>query len=126
MCLCIAVGSWASDGSEPDPAPSPSPVRVLGVEEFMKHVDQHRGEVQVAGIVSTVAPTRKTLALIDSKEFKECGVVTCAAFTLPVKWDGEMPSVKDSVQIRGKAEEVDGKLIFVANKVVKRIAGEKK
>jgi hypothetical protein len=96
-----------------------SPQTVLGVDDFMKNVDRYRGKVSLEGAVSAVAPEQRTISLIDSGEFQYCGVTTCAQLTLPVQWRGPLPAVGDRVSIEGQAQEVKGKLVFVADKLEK-------
>lgn len=92
---------------------------ILGVDEFMKNVDRYRGKVSVEGVVSEVVPEKQAFSLIDPKEFQACGVTTCAQLTLPVQWRGPMPSVHNLVRVEGQAQEVKGKLMFVADKLEK-------
>jgi hypothetical protein len=92
---------------------------ILGVDEFMKNVDRYRGKVSLEGVVSAVASEQQAISLIDAKEFQACGVTTCAQLTLPVQWRGPVPSIGDLVRIEGQAQEVKGKLMFVADKLEK-------
>jgi hypothetical protein len=94
----------------------------LGVEQLMIDVDNYRGEVRVEGVVSSIAPAKQMLSLIDTREFKECGITTCARFTLPVHWTGSMPSVEDTVRINGTVKELEGKLVFEAKGLEKVIS----
>ncbi len=93
--------------------------KVLGVDDFMKNVDRYRGKVSLEGVVSAVAPEQQAISLIDRGEFQACGVTTCAQLTLPVQWRGPAPSMGDLVRIEGQAQEVKGKLLFVADKLEK-------
>jgi hypothetical protein len=95
------------------------PQAVSGVDEFMKNVDRYRGKVRLEGVVSAVAPEQQAISLIDAQEFQSCGVTTCAQLTLPVQWRGPMPAVGDLVRVEGQAQEVKGKLMFVADKLEK-------
>jgi len=88
---------------------------VLGVEEFMREVDNYTGQVRLEGVVSAVAVEEQTLTLIDVAELERCGVVTCAPLSLPVHWNGEMPAVRDVVVLKGEVAESGGKLFFLAN-----------
>lgn len=88
---------------------------VLGVEEFMRDVDNHPGQVRLEGVVSAVAAEERALTLIDVAELERCGVVTCAPLSLPVQWNGEMPAVRDVVVLNGEVAESGGKLFFLAN-----------
>jgi len=93
---------------------------VLGVKEFMKNVDRYQGKIRVEGVVSAVSPANQTLFLIDIQEFKECGITTCAPLTLPVKWQGPLPSVKDVVQLGGEVRKSGGKLFFEAKSLQRK------
>jgi len=89
--------------------------RAVGVDELMLNVDRYReNSLLVEGIVSGVSIESGTLALIDCREFIECGVTTCAKRTLPARWNGAMPRVRDAVRLEGDVRDEDGKLIFVA------------
>ncbi|MCL4500294.1 MAG: hypothetical protein M1438_00375 [Deltaproteobacteria bacterium] len=90
---------------------------ILGVDEFMKNVDRYKGKVSLEGVVSAITPEQQAIFLIDSGEFQACGVTTCTQLTLPVQWHGAMPAVRELVRIEGRAQEVKGKLMFVADKV---------
>ncbi len=86
----------------------------VGVDQLMKNVDKHRGSINVEGVVSAVSSKDHMLSLIDTQEFNKCAVVTCATLTLPVRWSGTMPSIKDQVRIEGEIKENRGKLFFEA------------
>jgi hypothetical protein len=96
-----------------------APPKVLGVHEFMKNVERYRGKVSLEGVVSAIAPKQRAISLIDRGELQACGVTTCASLTLPVQWRGPMPAVRDLVRVEGQAQEVKGKLMFVADKLEK-------
>jgi hypothetical protein len=89
----------------------------LGVDQLMRDVDRYRGIILVEGIVSTVSPEAEMLALIDSKEYAKCGVVTCSTLSLPVHWKGSMPAVSKSVRIKGEVKEQEGKLVLEAREL---------
>ena len=95
------------------------PKDILGVEQFMRAVDSYRGPVRLEGVVSAVAPEERALTLIDVAELERCGVVTCAPLSLLVRWDGEMPTVRDVVQLSGEVSESESKLFFLARALEK-------
>jgi hypothetical protein len=107
---------FAPVASTAAPATSPAASEaILGVNDLMKNVDRHKREVRVQGVVSAVAAQSQSLALIDSREAKECGVEGgCAELLLPVHWAGAMPKVGQSVQLSGSVQESGGKLLFAA------------
>ncbi len=86
----------------------------VGVDQLMKQIDKYRGSVSIEGVVSAVSPKDQMLSLIDTQEFKRCRVTTCATLTLPVRWAGAMPSIKDQVRVEGEIKENRGKLVFEA------------
>ena len=92
---------------------------LLGVDEFMKNVDRYRDKVSLEGIVSAIVAEQQAVSLIDTKEFQTCGVTNCAQLTLPVQWGGPPPVIGDLVRVEGQAQEVKGKLMFVADKLEK-------
>jgi hypothetical protein len=104
------VESSAKDVAQPATSKA-----VLGVEEFMREVDNYPGQVRLEGVVSAVAAEERALTLIDVAELERCGVVTCAPLSLPVQWNGEMPAVRDVVLLKGEVSESEGKLFFLAH-----------
>lgn len=87
---------------------------------MMKSGGGHGAAVQVRGIVSAVFPRQRVFLLIDTAEFQECGVTTCASLALPVRWNGIMPVAKDDVRVRGSVQKTGGKLIFIALSLAKK------
>lgn len=102
----------STPAAQPEAKEAPKP---LGVDELMKDVDKHRGEIDVEGIVSAAAKGR--VSLIDTGEVEKCGVTTCAELTLPVEWAGKSPEVKQRIRVHGKVTEAKGKLVFAADKL---------
>lgn len=86
----------------------------VGVDDFMRHPERHPDQVEVEGVVSTVSSDGGFLTLIDASEYQECGVVNCASLSLPVRWDGEMPSIAERVRVGGHVQESSGKLFLQA------------
>ncbi len=120
VITALAVALLLVSGSRPQAGEAAAtPQAILGVDNFMKNVDRYRGKVSLEGVVSAVAPDQQAISLIDSGEFQDCGVTTCAQLTLPVQWRGPMPAVRDLVRLEGQSREVNGKLVFVADKLEK-------
>jgi hypothetical protein len=92
---------------------------VLGVRQLMTNPDQYAAKIQVEGIATQIYPDRHLVTLIDLQEFKDCNSVTCAKLTLPVRWEGEMPNSKDYLRIDGSIQKEDGKMIFIAESLMK-------
>jgi hypothetical protein len=96
---------------------SASPKAILGVDEFMKNVDRHRGKVNLEGVVGTIVPGEQEITLMDRGKFLVCSCVQ--VILLPVTWRGPMPAMGDLIRIEGQAQEVKGKIMFVADKLEK-------
>ena len=115
---CQSMGESDSPSQEPEGSEKVSTASVLGVEEFMRNVEQYRqGSVTVEGVVSTVNAENQLVGLIDTREFQECKVTTCSALTLPIHWSGSMPKVQEMIQVKGKLQEKDGRFVFLAQKM---------
>ena len=104
----------------PEPAQAvaaKAPDRVIGVEELMHDVDRFTGTLRVAGVVAAARADTGAVALIDAAEFRKCGTTTCAELTLPVRWRGPMPALRDAVEVVGEVKSEGGKLVFVADQL---------
>ena len=87
----------------------------------MQNVDQHTNEtLMVEGVVSAVSAERKTLGLIDTREYAQCKIITCSQLTLPVRWTGTMPQPLETVRVKGAIQKKGSKFIFVADTVEKQ------
>jgi hypothetical protein len=93
--------------------------RLMGVDEYMTNVDHYQGPVNIKGVVSVVSAKYKMIGLIDTGEFEDCKVVTCARLTLPAYWTGEMLEVKDTVVVEGEAKQKNKRFVFVARTLKK-------
>ncbi|MGO9121185.1 MAG: hypothetical protein ACLQPD_26695 [Desulfomonilaceae bacterium] len=98
-----------------------NPGAVLGVDQFMQEVDRHKGPISIQGVVTAVVPDKRMMAVVDTEQFKQCGLLQCPSYlVLPVVWSGAMPALKDAVIIEGQIRESGGKLVFEANKIEKQ------
>ncbi len=87
----------------------------------MKEVDRHKGPISIQGVVTAVVPDKRMMAVVDTEQFKQCGLLQCPSYlVLPVIWSGDMPALKDAVIIQGQIKESGGKLAFEANKIEKQ------
>ena len=88
---------------------------VYGVEELMTVVEfSDSGTTTVEGVVGAASVDQGMFTLIDKEEFIRCQLTTCAPLSLPVRWEGVMPSPSEAVRATGEIEESGGKLLFVA------------
>lgn len=98
------VEAAATDGSR----------SVVGVDAFMRSPNLQQQTVTVVGVVSAWDAKRNMLALIDRKEAAECGTVTCATLTLPVRWEGEPPRIGQQVRVTGSVRQSPEGKVFIA------------
>ncbi len=114
---------WGAEKAQPAAAPGSAPsAEALEVSALMRDATKYKGPVQVEGIVSNVFPKDQKLGLIDTAEFKHCGVVTCAEMVLPVRWNGAMPEPKSLVRVEGEIQKNGARLEFVARSLEKASA----
>lgn len=108
----------SASGQSGTPATATTPVSaaaVLGVDALMKQTTPPKGTIRVEGIVASVDRSASLVGLIDAGEYESCGVTSCAALTLPVRWSGPLPNIKDRVRVEGEIKAANGKLIFLAH-----------
>jgi hypothetical protein len=131
LCLITIFTSFGAacvngaTDSPPSQTPAAGPVSeqqsgaAVNVDDLMTSPEQYTGQLYLLGVVSFVSPEQRTLGLIDSREFAECGVTTCSSFILPVKWDGPMPQVEDTVEVTGEVQKSGSKFVFIARSLEK-------
>ena len=89
----------------------------VGVHALMESPGAHKGQIQVAGVVSQVVADSKLFGLIDLEEFKTCRKVNCASLVLPIEWDGAMPEVGQQVTAIGAIRKAGERFVFSASNV---------
>ncbi len=90
---------------------------VVHVDDLAQSPEDFQGEFVLRGVVAGVRKTEGIFAIIDSREFESCGVLTCAPNTIPVKFDGEIPNPKTMVDITGRVDRSEKGLIIDAKRV---------
>ncbi|MCK8604212.1 hypothetical protein [Desulfoferrobacter suflitae] len=74
----------------------------------------YSGEITVRGGVMSVDSEKNQFQIIDYREYRGCGVVTCALKWMTVLSNEKIPAVKDVVEVKGVIEKNDsGKGGFV-------------
>lgn len=106
------AGQAISSPTSPAPAAESG---VLGVDAFMKNVDNYRGMAQIEGVVGVRYIERQMFTLIDRQEVEKCGTVSCSTLILPVRWSGPLPGIGQIVRVKGRIDESGGKLVFTAH-----------
>ncbi len=83
---------------------------VLSVADLESNPTSFKDTLTVTGVVARVSD-KKTFAIIDSAEAKQCRSITCAKFYLPVQFDGPTPKEWDEVKITGKIVDEKGLML---------------
>ncbi len=74
------------------------------------------GTLEVVGVVARRDASAGTFSLIDREEFRKCRSVGCANFLLPVRWNGNLPSITSIVKVSGTVRDTkEGKFLFAAS-----------
>lgn len=113
--------------SESTPATAPTILSSANVNESdapWVHVDElaanpegHNGKVLIRGVVAGINQEQGVVALIDSREFEECGTVACATNYLPVRVSGSLPKALSLVQVVGEVTRGENGLEIRAESV---------
>ncbi len=114
--VAVAAAAYAE---EPN---TPRAVKPLTVDELAANPAAHFGHVSVVGVVGTVNPG-KGFMLIDSREFKNCGL-SCltepGTKKISFVWAGGAPQVKQTVLVDGILEKTTKGFSIKAEKVTKQ------
>ncbi len=102
----IAVTSKSDDLSQ-----------VVHVDELAQSYGDIKGKFVLRGVVAGVKKDEGIMALIDSREFETCGVLSCADNSIPVKYDGELPEPKTIIDVIGRVVQNDKGLIIEAEQI---------
>ena len=94
-------------------AETSAPLEVNAVKGLAEFPDP----MAVVGKVFKTNHTQRLFSMTDRSACGSCPTPDCETFTLPVKWDGEMPKRGTVVLVRGAVKPVDGKRFFVAQSV---------
>ncbi|GMU21403.1 MAG: hypothetical protein AMXMBFR13_14960 [Phycisphaerae bacterium] len=87
------------------------------VDDLADNPQKFKGEIVLRAVVSAVNEPQGVFAVIDSREFESCGVLTCAKNNLPVKFSGELPGPRTLVEITGEVATSEKGLVFDAKRV---------
>ncbi len=69
--------------------------------------------IDVVGVVSRRDAAKGTFALIDRAECSKCPSASCAPPSLPVRWTGTLPGVRESVRVKGSVRDTKaGRFLF--------------
>lgn len=92
----------------------------LDVDTVISDPFAYTGEITVRGGVLGIDREKGEFWMIDYREYKGCGVVTCALKSISVKSAGSLPAEKDVVEVKGaieKNEAAKGGFILKATEV---------
>jgi hypothetical protein len=91
----LALGMGSRSGT-------PGPAGALDVNSVASDPSAYKGSIQVRGAVANVYPADSVFLLIDIREYKACGVVTCASKSVPVHYAGTPPKVEEELLVTGE------------------------
>lgn len=111
------VANVVKPTAPPESGVQPSAGDVVHVDDLAANPQQFAGRVVLKGAVAGVNRSESVFGVIDAREFERCGVVTCAANTLPVKYAGALPEPKTIVRITGSVAQEDKGLVIEATQV---------
>jgi len=95
LALLLGAGPAPAMGSRPETA-------ALDVNSVAADPGAYHGAIKVRGVVAEVSPGQASFVLIDIREYKACGVVTCASKFVPVHYPGPLPQVKEELAVLGE------------------------
>lgn len=99
IAVLLGAGLALGMGSKPG---TPGQSGALDVNSVASDPAAYKGTIQVQGIVSNVNTSDSTFSLIDSREYKTCGVLTCASKFVPVRYTGTPPKLKEELVVTGE------------------------
>lgn len=91
--------------------------KIISVKELAANPAAFSGNIILRGVVAGVNKSQKIFGIIDLSEFKSCGTLLCARYTLPVKYSGNPPEVKSIVKISGRLIKNHRGLIIEAGNI---------
>ncbi len=94
--------SFAGRSSKAGGAASARAHKIINVNELAANPAAFYGNIMLRGVVAGVNKAQKIFGVIDVSEFKSCGTLLCARYTLPVKYSGNPPELKSLVNISGR------------------------
>ncbi len=97
--VLLGAGLALGMGSRPGTS---GPAGALDVNSVASDPSAYKGAIQVRGVVANVNPSDSVFLMIDSREFRACGVVTCASKFVPVRYAGAPPKVKEELVVTGE------------------------
>jgi len=80
-----------------------APKDALNVNSVAADPGAYRGAIKVRGIVARTSPARQTFVLIDIREYRGCGQLSCATKFVTVHSQGKgLPELKTDVVVSGE------------------------
>lgn len=116
LLLLAALYSGCSTGEHKSADDSADPPAALSVNDAVRNLKPDTTAQLVTGVVRTVTPEDSLLTLIDVEEFMTCGLSDCCLY-MPVRWQGDMPKMKDIVTVQGIIQATESGMVFSASKL---------
>jgi len=99
LAVLLVAGLTLGMGSRPG---APGQEEALEVNSVAADPGAYKGDIKVRGVVADASAADSTFVLIDFREYKACGVVTCASKFVPVRYSGTLPEVKEELVVTGE------------------------
>jgi len=99
--IVVLLGAGLALGMGGKPG-TPGQSGALNVNSVASDPSAYKGSIRVQGVVSSVNTSDSTFSLIDSREYKACGVLTCATKFVQVRYTGTPPKVKEELVVTGE------------------------
>jgi hypothetical protein len=98
---------------------SPASSGATTVNDLASDPSAYLGQVAVVGVVAAVK-AGQGFTIVDKREYAACGL-SCFnepdTRKIPVRWDGPLPKLQQTVRITGVLEKSDRGLVFSAKNV---------
>jgi hypothetical protein len=104
-------------GGTTQESPPAAARKIIDVHELAANPKAFRGDITLRGVVAGVNKAQGVFGIIDAREFKSCGTLSCAVYTLPIKYSRKAPALKSLVTIRGRVVKSGKGMIIVARNV---------
>lgn len=102
VVLLVFIGVISASGNW-NWVKSSAPSKALNVNSVVADPGAYQGEIKVRGVVARTSPDAALFALIDVREYRSCGRLSCASKFVAVHYAGSgLPKIKTEVVVAGE------------------------
>lgn len=95
-----------------------TPDQPVHVDDLFENLENHSGRISLQGVVAGSDADKGVFGVIDLREYEECGVLSCAKFTMPVRFSGDLPEAKTILTMTGEVVKTSDGYLFDAQELV--------